>query len=263
MITFSVFLQDNERKKQKAAEKIKSEKQFILEKEEEISNKKRHLDFLNKKAQRIELKKRALMKYEDYLETVKSTHSDEFTEIKDILDRYDTLVKENEKLDSSHQVLEHGLNDKKDATTKYIKDKSTEIMKLNNDISVKKAELEEIIDQQNSLKAEAEEISSKKLGKVSELAQILMAIDNIEQKCSNRQGTKVMVKHQVPAELKPKNFDDLGASVKFAKLQIAACKNYLFDYIEIHKNVQDAKGGDGDKEIHSYLQELKNNQDLI
>ena len=41
MITFSVFLQDNERKKQKAADKIKQEKQLIVEKEEEYSVKKR------------------------------------------------------------------------------------------------------------------------------------------------------------------------------------------------------------------------------
>ena len=126
-------------------------------------------------------------------------------------------------------------------------------MKLNNQIAAKKSEYEQIIDEQNALKAEAEEISSKKLGRVSELAQILMAIENIEQKCLERKGTKQMVRHPVPLEQKPKNFDDLEKSVKFAKLQLGAIKNYLLDYIEIHKNVQDAKDGGGDKEIHAFL----------
>ena len=39
-----------------------------------------------------------------------------------------------------------------------------------------KLELDKIIDDQNALKADAEEVRSKRLNKVSELAQILMAI---------------------------------------------------------------------------------------
>ena len=58
----------------------------------------------------------------------------------------------------------------KESTTKYVKDKSTEIMKLNNDIIDKNQELESIVEDQNRLKAQAEEVSSKKLGKISELA---------------------------------------------------------------------------------------------
>lgn len=92
---------------------------------------------------------------------------------------------------------------------------------------------------------------------------MLMAIENIEQKCFNRQGTRTMVKHQIPVEQKPKNYDDPEKSVRFAQMQLGAIKNYLFDYLEIHKNVQDHKGGDGDKEISVYLQDLKNNNELI
>jgi chromosome segregation ATPase len=265
-----VFLQDNERKKNKAAEKIKQERQLKEEKEEEYQQKMRKYQFLEKQAQRIESKKRALMKYEDFLEKVKA-NSDEFSEIKDILDRYDTLCKENQKLDHTYRNLEDKLKDIKKATSDYIKDKSTEQVKLTNDIGTKNAELERILDEQNKLKAEAEEVSSKKLGKVSELAQILMAIDNIEVKCFNRQGTKQMVRHVLPSdEEKPKNFDDLEKSVRYAKMQLSAVKNYLFDYKKIYENIQDPKSMSadgnaviGDKDIQVYLQELKNNSDLI
>ena len=64
MITFSVFLQDNERKKNKAAEKIKQEEQLKKDKEEELNRKKKELKILEKKANRIRLKQEALMKYE-------------------------------------------------------------------------------------------------------------------------------------------------------------------------------------------------------
>jgi len=56
MISFSVFLQDNERKKNKAAEKIKQETQLKSEKEDELAKKKKELETLNKKAKRIRLK---------------------------------------------------------------------------------------------------------------------------------------------------------------------------------------------------------------
>ena len=65
------------------------------------------------------------------------------------------------------------------------------------------------MDAQNKLKDEAAEISSKKNGKISELAQILMAIENIEETCFERKGTKAAVKHNLPVEQKPANFNNL------------------------------------------------------
>ena len=97
----------------------------------------------------------------------------------------------------------------KDNTNKYIKDKQTEIMKLNNETTQQKAEWEGIMDKQNILKEQAADISSKKNGQVSELAQILMAIENIEQTCFNREGTSKAVKHNLPVEQRPANFDNL------------------------------------------------------
>ena len=58
----------------------------------------------------------------------------------------------------------------KNRVKKYEKDKRQEILQLNNDISNMKGELESIIDEQNQLKAEAEEISAKKRGRMSEFA---------------------------------------------------------------------------------------------
>lgn len=108
----------------------------------------------------------------------------------------------------------------KESNTKYIKEKSTEIMKLNNDTTQLNSVLEDIIEQQNSLKSEAAEISSKKLAKISELAQILMAINNTELNCYERKCTKSAVKHNIssssPADEKPANYDDLAKSVVYA-----------------------------------------------
>jgi hypothetical protein len=72
-----VFLQVNEQKKQKAGQKIQEEKALLLEKEQQIHKNKKYLQILTKKAERIELKKVAIQKYEKFLEQVKEK-SDEF-----------------------------------------------------------------------------------------------------------------------------------------------------------------------------------------
>lgn len=207
---------------------------------------------------RIEAKKKAIMKYEDFLEEVRKANPDEFAEIPEIINRYDILIQENQKLDKTHQELEQTYKQMKENTNKYIKDKETEIMKLNNDTTNQKAEWEDIMDQQNILKDEAAEISSKKNNKISELAQILMAIENIEQKCFKREGTKSAVKHNIPnIDQKPQNFDNLEASVNFAINQLNVIKYYMADYIEIIKAVEQ------DPSIKQYLNNLKDRSELI
>lgn len=130
------------------------------------------------------MKQKAIMKYEHFLEKVQQG-SDEFLEIADILSRHKTLVDENRKLDTLNQEQERKLEEMKQRVNKYTKEKGQEILQLNNDISNKKTELEKINDEMKDLKDDAEEVAAKKLGKVSEFAQILMAINNLESKCTS------------------------------------------------------------------------------
>ena len=198
------------------------------------------------------------MKYENFLEEVQKENTDEFQEVNDILTRYDTLVRENQKLDKDHYDLEQKLKQMKDNTNKYIKDKQTELLRLNNETTQQKAEFEDIMDKQNVLKEQAADISSKKNEKVSELAQILMAIENIEQTCFWREGTKAKVLHPLPVDERPANFDQLELSVAYATKQLNAIKYYIGDYSEIIKNVYEQ-----DKGVREYLTKLENEKLLI
>ena len=146
----------------------------------------------------------------------------------------------------------------KDNTNKYIKDKQTELLRLNNETTQQKAEFEDIMDKQNVLKEQAADISSKKNEKVSELAQILMAIENIEQTCFWREGTKAKVLHPLPVDERPANFDQLELSVAYATKQLNAIKYYIGDYSEIIKNVYEQ-----DKGVREYLTKLENEKLLI
>ena len=127
-----------------------------------------------------------MKKYEAYLESVRDRNPDEYQELQDILSRYETLKRSNTSLTQNMKRLEKELEDLKNTVAKYEKDMNTEIMQLNNDIAQLQQRFESIEDQKNKLKSEAEETSSKKLSKVSDLARILMAIDNLEKRCLNR-----------------------------------------------------------------------------
>ena len=208
MIKFSTFLQDNEKKKKRADQKIKEEKELIDLKDSEIQRKQEHLKILEEKSKRIEFKVKAMKQYESYLESVKDNNPDEYQELSDILSRYWTLKDSNVKLNSNLQVLERDLDNLKNAVLQYEKEQRQDIMGLNNEIASLQQKFEGIEDKKNRLKSEAEETSTKKLSKVSELARILMAIDNLENRCLNRKEKSAL---KYPLNLlnleDPKNFN--------------------------------------------------------
>ena len=162
------------------------------------------------------------------MEEIKERHPEEFDEVKKITERHQVLVSENNKLDHRMENLDSQLKEIKDNTTRYIKDKTTDLMKLNNEITIKKNELEKIMDEKNKLKSEAEDENKKKFGKYSELAQILMAVDDIQYKCEARSKyqreelkAKNVIHHRViltrPESDTPKNFNDPLLRVDYAK----------------------------------------------
>lgn len=130
------------------------------------------------------------MKYENYLEQVQKANPDEFEEINTILNRYKLLVQANLNLENNSKSLEDRAEATKNRIDKYEKDKRQEILQLNNDNAKHMKRLEEIKIDIVELNSESEKVKSRKLKEMSELAQILMAINNLEQKCANRKYDK-------------------------------------------------------------------------
>ncbi len=219
MIKFSQFLQDNEKKKSEADKKRADENNKIEVLKKQIEKKKEQYQILQDKQTRINLKVKAMKKYEAYLESVRDRNPDEYQELQDILSRYETLKRSNTSLTQNMKRLEKDLEDLKNTVAKYEKDMNTEIMQLNNDIAQLQQRFESIEDQKNKLKSEAEETSSKKLSKVSDLARILMAIDNLEKRCLNRKE-KSALKYPLQQLMNlddPKNFNMFKQRAVYAK----------------------------------------------
>lgn len=138
MIKFSQFLQDNEKKKNEADLKRSEENKVIFKNiivfqkievlRKHIDKKKEQYQILLDKQNRINLKVRAMKKYEAYLESVRDRNPDEYQDLSDILSRYWTLKNSNTKLTAKMQSLEKELDELKNNVTKYEKDMKTDIM---------------------------------------------------------------------------------------------------------------------------------------
>ena len=85
---------------------------------------------LMNKEGRVNAKQQAMKKYKSYLEEIRDKHPEEFDEVRKTNERHFILVSENSKQDHKIDELQSQLQEVKDATTKYIKDKQTELMKL-------------------------------------------------------------------------------------------------------------------------------------
>ena len=211
------------------------------------------------------------MKYEFYLERVQQSNQDEFEDIGTILTRYNTLIDSNRTLEIKNKNLEDDAEKKKMEIDQYEKDMRQKIMQLTNGISNNKKNLEDIKMQQIDLNNESENVKSKKLKQMSELAQILMAIDNIEQKCYNRNynqnygksSRQAILKHNIPDDgIKPKNYNDFDERHGYAKKQLAVIDNYAQDFKEIVSGLM-ADKGDKDKEGVYQMYQNHKNQGLI
>ena len=97
----------------------------------------------------IEKKERAIKIYEDFLKEVQEQYPDEFTEMTDILNRYETLKKTNMGLMDENQGLQKELDRLTDEIGTYEKDKTNDILRLNNEIAELQKELERTEDEKN------------------------------------------------------------------------------------------------------------------
>lgn len=79
-------------------------------------------------------------------------------------------------------------------------------MALTNETQSQQEEFNKIEDKKSLIKSEEENNQKKKLDKTSELGMILMAINNLYEKCNNREG-KTALKYPIQTMPEPKDFD--------------------------------------------------------
>ncbi|MDR3582347.1 MAG: hypothetical protein P4L67_03690 [Candidatus Pacebacteria bacterium] len=127
----------------------------------------------------IERKVNAMHKYEEFLEKVKGQYSDEFSEMTDILNRYETLKKTNKGLVEENQHLQEELDRYTEEAAQYEKDTNNEILRMNNSIAELQKGVEHAEDEKNKRQRAVEDSIKSSRVQSKQLSQLLMAVNNL------------------------------------------------------------------------------------
>lgn len=174
-------------------------------------------------------------KYEEFLEKVKAQHSDEFSEMTDILNRYETLKKTNKGLVEENQYLQEELDRYTEEAAQYEKDTNNEILRMNNSIAGLQKGVERIEDEKNKKQRVVEEGIKNSRVQSKQLSQLLMAVNNLYWICKkerNAVGLR-MDKEGTDAD----KFENNREAIMKAEKQLRVIGQFIQSYNKIFAKV--------------------------
>lgn len=124
---------------------MKQEENLYNSKLIEIKALEKQCEELTRQQKRFETKLTALRKYEEYLEKVRSTYSDQYPEMNDILNRYQTLKKANNDLLKERETMEANHAALKVEASNFEKEINQSILQISNESKESSRRLEEKI----------------------------------------------------------------------------------------------------------------------
>lgn len=199
LIKFNKFLQDNDSKRNRAEKKEKEEIKLRVTKEQEIV---RLLDDLRKQKEKrqmmmAELEK--MMTYQTYLEGVLDV-ADEHAEISELLSRYDTLEAAHLDLMTRSRQAGDQQESQRSELQQFIRDKTDEILGYNNKIAELQKLSEKSSEQTLLEQANSERLMSDVAERKLQLGQVMMACENIYQRCCDRSSVQRKRLHATDAD---------------------------------------------------------------
>jgi len=131
---FDRFLKENDSKKSRALKKAMDERTMIKQKEQMIEQLKVECTGLESERDRFKQRLEKYTIYQSYLERVLEL-SDEFSELREIMARYDTLIATHNDLMKREQENQKTMEKEKLKFHKFMEDKNTEILHCNNQLA--------------------------------------------------------------------------------------------------------------------------------
>ncbi|CAH8447022.1 unnamed protein product [Schistosoma guineensis] len=141
LIKFDQFFKDNDEKRVRATKKISTEKGLQQQKQTEINILNDDIARFTKMREKQERKVKSLLKYRLFLESVVKM-SDEFSDIYELISRYDALKANLEDLRSSDAKTQKLIDNKSSELVHFKKTKQDEKLSLTNEIAELRNHLE-------------------------------------------------------------------------------------------------------------------------
>ncbi|CAK8692593.1 unnamed protein product [Clavelina lepadiformis] len=145
LLKFDKFLKENDSKRARAVKKSHDERELRRNREKEIDRLKEDIEELSKERDRYQKKLEKNSIFQKYMERIQES-TDEFSEIREIIGRYDTLVATHLDLLERDQKNQDAIENEKGKLVKFTEDKNNEILYYNNQL----AQLQTRLDQAQS-----------------------------------------------------------------------------------------------------------------
>ncbi|RHY33320.1 hypothetical protein DYB32_001723, partial [Aphanomyces invadans] len=180
LIKFNKFLQENESKRNRAIKRASDEIKQRLAKEQDVARLKESLERFNEENEKLSNEKN--MKYTRYLELVQETVPEDYPEIIDLVNRYNTLKDANRDLSENQQLHERDNERKRVKFATFTKERTNDILNFNNEIASLQKQLE--TRESNAIRLQHEVDTTIRItsDKTLEVGQILMAVGNLLQR---------------------------------------------------------------------------------
>eukprot|EP00948_MAST-09A_sp_MAST-9A-sp1_P000897 g897.t1 len=238
LIRFNKFLQENESKRARAEKRAKEEAHNRKLKEEEIKDLKETYEEAVRKKERLQQKRDQNMKYQYFLEMVQETHSEEYGEIVELLNRYKTLNNANADLIAGQIQNEKKTELKRVDFAEYKKSAQNKLLNLNNQFARYQKDLEKAESRAVNAADKWENAVRGFSQETLEVGKILMAVENLLQRCTKKHGQ--ILKHTEASgvhldtleKIKDKSLHAKGVK---AVDSLEVLKNYMTDFRDIVK----------------------------
>lgn len=225
-------------------EKIKAEKKATEEMEVKITELKNKNEKLKKDLEKLKIIHDKLRAYEDFLKKVKDKHPESFSDLNGVIEKYKVLE---EKYTEIKKETDKAKEDKDKEKIKFRQEKSELEGKINgliSNIQNVQGQLKELKEKKKNLENEVTMMEANSNTVVSSLEMILLAVDNIYEKCSKKNNwtqhgdAKEFSKIDVDCKDKKKAYHQ---RVQDAKTKIKYINNYIQDYMKITEEYKKAK----------------------
>uniref|UniRef100_H2Y4L5 DUF4200 domain-containing protein n=1 Tax=Ciona savignyi TaxID=51511 RepID=H2Y4L5_CIOSA len=145
LLKFDKFLKENDSKRARAIKKAQDERELRRSKEKDIGRLQDDIERLSKERGRYQKKLEKNSIFQKYMERVQES-TDEFSEIREIIGRYDTLVATHVDLMKRDLKNQDAIEEEKGRLVKFTEEKNNEILSYNNQL----AQLQTRLDQAQS-----------------------------------------------------------------------------------------------------------------
>lgn len=180
LMKFDRFLRENDSKKNRALKKAKDERNMIKLKEVEIQNLQEECYDLEMERDKFKKRLEKYTIYQTYLEKVLD-QSDEFSELREIMARYDTLISTHNDLLSREQKNQITMEKEKQKFNRFTEEKNNEILHYNNQLAQLQTRLDKAQSEAVHWESKWTHIQNTAARKTLLLGQIKIATHNLYQ----------------------------------------------------------------------------------